>query len=160
MIVFDLECRPGGHRFEGWFANSAGYADQQSRGLVACPHCGSSEVVKALMAPNLGRKGNQIAVSAPADQPAVAAQAVAGGALPPEAQAVLAKLAALQAEALKQSQWVGSDFADQSRKMHYGELEQAVIHGQATLDEAKDLLEEGIAVMPLPFPIAPPDEIN
>jgi hypothetical protein len=69
-------------------------------------------------------------------------------------------LATIQAEALKASRWVGDSFAEQSRKMHYGEAEAATIHGQATRGEAKELLEEGIAVMPLPFPVAPPDELN
>lgn len=80
--------------------------------------------------------------------------------MPPEAQAVLAKLAALQAEALSSSRWVGKQFADESRKIHYGEVEDSVIHGEATPEQAKELLEEGIAVMPLPFPVAPPDELN
>lgn len=80
--------------------------------------------------------------------------------MPPEAQELMAKLSALQAEALKQSRWVGKDFADESRKMHYGETEAETIHGQATAEEARDLLEEGIALLPLPFPVAPPDELN
>jgi hypothetical protein len=83
-----------------------------------------------------------------------------GGELPAEAQEVMAKLAQIQAEALKQSRWVGKGFADESRKMHYGEAETETIHGQATAQEAKELLDEGIALMPLPFPVAPPDELN
>lgn len=154
MIVFDLECRTGGHRFEGWFANSAAYADQHRRGLVTCPDCGSSNVGKAAMAPAVGRKGNQLAGSPTASQP------VAGGKLPPEAAELIGKLAQLQAEALKESRWVGKDFADESRKMHYGEAEADTIHGQATPEQARELLDEGIAVMPLPFPVAPPDELN
>lgn len=154
MIVFDFECRAHGHRFEGWFASSEDYAAQQERGLVVCPHCGSADVAKAVMAPNVGRKGNQMA-AAPSTSPSVV-----GGAMPPEAQELMAKLSALQAEALKQSRWVGKDFADESRKMHYGETEAETIHGQATAEEARDLLEEGIALLPLPFPVAPPDELN
>ena len=153
MIVFDLECRGLGHRFEGWFASSEAFADQQGRGQVSCPQCGSSDVGKAVMAPNLARKGNQHSAASPA-------QPVAGGKMPVEAQAVLAKLAALQAEALRSSRWVGKQFADESRKIHYGETDDSVIHGEATLEQAKELLEEGIAVMPLPFPVAPPDELN
>ena len=154
MIVFDLECRGSSHhRFEGWFASSEAFADQQGRGLVICPQCGSSDVGKAVMAPSIGRKGNQLSKpSAP--------QAVAGGKMPAEAQAVLAKLAALQAEALSSSRWVGKQFANESRKIHYGEAEDTVIHGEATPEQAKELLEEGIAVAPLPFPVAPPDELN
>jgi hypothetical protein len=154
MIVFDLQCQPHGHRFEGWFASSDDYAGQRERALVACPQCGSVEVGKAVMAPNLPRKGNQ------ASSDRAAAQAMVGGALPPEAREVLVKLAELQAEALKQSRWVGNDFAEVSRAMHYGERETETIHGQASPEDARTLAEEGIAVMPLPFPVAPPEELN
>ncbi len=105
------------------------------------------------MAPAVPRKGNQQVTPA-------LAQAVAGGALPAEAQQVLATLAEIQARALKNSRWVGKDFAEQSREMHYGEREAEVIHGQATAEQAKDLLEEGIPVLPLPFPVAPPEDLN
>lgn len=154
MIVFDLECQPLGHRFEGWFASSEDFADQQARGLLTCPSCGCEDVAKAVMAPSIGRKGNQL--------PSVRARRkpVAGGVLPPEAREMMAKLATMQAEALKQSTWVGEDFADTSRAMHYGERETETIHGQATAKEAKGLLEEGIAVMPLLIPVTPPDELN
>lgn len=157
MIVFDLECRGGGHRFEGWFGSSSDFESQQARGLVSCPQCGSADVVKALMAPNLGRKGNQM--PGPSSKPE-APRPVANAALPPEAAVLAQELAKMQADALKQSKWVGGDFAEQSRAMHYGEREHEVIHGQATPDEARDLHEEGIAVMPLLFPVAPPEEIN
>lgn len=109
------------------------------------------------MAPNVGRKGNQLPMSAKrSDKP----QPVANAPMPPEAAAMMQALAKMQAEALKQSKWVGGKFAEQSRAMHYGEREHEVIHGQATLAEAKDLHEEGVPVMPLPFPVAPPDETN
>jgi hypothetical protein len=155
MIVYDLACRAGGHRFEGWFGSSDDFAQQHARGLVACPHCGSMEVEKAVMAPAVGRKGNQLPV--PAAKPA---QSVTNAKLPPEAAKMMATLHAMQSEALKQSKWVGDKFADQTRAQHYGEAEAETIHGQATLAEAKDLLEEGIAVMPLPFPVVPPGEAN
>jgi hypothetical protein len=150
MIVFDLSCGEG-HRFEGWFGSSDDFAAQQARGLVACPQCGSAEVEKAPMAPAVPRKGNQRAE---------AKQAVAGGALPPEAAEAFAKLAALQAEALKSSTWVGEEFAERSREMHYGERDPKAIHGQATPDQARALIEEGITVAPLLIPVAPPDELN
>jgi len=152
MIVFDLACSAG-HHFEGWFTSSDDFAAQQQRGLVSCPQCGSAEVAKAPMAPAVPRKGNQ------RSEPATT-QPVAGGAMPPEAAVMLAKLAQLQAEVLRDSQWVGKDFARQSREMHYGERDTAVIHGQATLEQARDLLEEGVPVMPLPFPVAPPEDLN
>lgn len=154
MIVFDLECSPAGHRFEGWFSSSEDFADQADRGLVCCPACGSDAVTKAPMAPRVARKGNQ--------QPAASASPVALSSqqLPPQAQEMMRKLAAMQAEALKQSRWVGDDFAQHSRAMHYGEREAETIHGQATLADARDMIEEGIAVMPLPFPVAPPEALN
>jgi hypothetical protein len=150
MIVFDL-CCGAGHRFEGWFGSSDDFAAQQGRGLVSCPTCGSGEVAKAPMAPAVPKKGNQRSE---------ARQAVAGGALPLEAAEMLGKIAKLQAEALKSSTWVGEQFAEQSRKMHYGESDPQAIHGQATPDEARALAEEGITIAPLLFPVAPPDEIN
>ena len=69
-------------------------------------------------------------------------------------------LATMQAEAIKNSRWVGESFAEQSRAMHYGEKETESIHGQATLEEARELIEEGIEVAPLPFPVAPPEQSN
>ena len=162
MIVFDLECSGGAHRFEGWFKSSEDFASQHERGLVACPHCGSGDVAKAPMAPRLSRKGNQMvaaastsALAAPEKAPMLTAPK-----LPPEAIAAMHALAAMQAEAIKTSRWVGDKFADESRAMHYGDADQATIHGQATREQAQDLLEEGIMVAPLLIPIAPPGEIN
>ena len=150
MIVFDL-CCGAGHRFEGWFGSSDDFAAQQGRGLVACPTCGSADIAKAPMAPAVPKKGNRRGE---------AKQSVAGGKLPPEAAEMLGKLARLQAEALKSSTWVGERFADRSREMHYGESDPAPIHGQATPDEARALVDEGITIAPLLFPVAPPDELN
>lgn len=177
MIVFDLECRTGAHRFEGWFASSEEFARQQGRGLVACPTCGSVDVVKGVMAPNLGRKGNQLPepivrrdpatparppapASLPVAAPIAAGVTNAGPPLPPEAIALFQAMAATQAEALKTSRWVGNDFADSARAMHYGETEHEAIHGQATADEARELMDEGIDVAPILFPVAPPNEAN
>ena len=155
MIVFDLECRAGGHRFEGWFGSSDDFVRQQERHLISCPHCGDGDVVKAVMAPSIGRKGNQVA-----QKPQPVPQAVQGGRLPPEAIQMMKAMAAMQSEALKESRWVGDSFAEASRAMHYGERDAETIHGQATLREAKELIDEGIAVAPLPFPVTPPKEAN
>jgi len=162
MIVYDLECRAGGHRFEGWFGSSDAFARQQEGGLIACPHCGSADVAKAVMAPRVARKGNQLpATVAPQRSQAAAAPApVTSAPLPPEAVALMHNLAAMQAEALKSSRFVGESFAEDARAMYYGEREAEQIHGQVTLAEAKELLEEGIAVAPLPFPVLPPDQAN
>jgi len=154
MIVYDLICDHG-HRFEGWFGSSGDYAEQRERGLVSCPQCGSGEVNKAPMAPAVPAKGNTRSnTAAPASQP------VANRPLPVEVQQALAKLAEAQAKALKQSTWVGDKFAEVSRKMHYGEADEQPIHGRASAEEAQGLADEGIPVAPLPFPIAPPDELN
>ena len=155
MIVFDLSC-PDGHRFEGWFGSSADYADQQARGLLACPVCGSAAVSKAPMAPAVPAKGNTRQEVLPPEAP----RQLANTPMPPQVQKALAGLAKAQAEALKNSSWVGDKFADETRKMHYGERDEALIHGQATLAEAKALIEEGVPVAPLPFPVAPPEKLN
>lgn len=157
MIVFDLICDDG-HRFEGWFGSSQDFAEQQDRGLVACPQCGSPMVTKAPMAPAVPAKGNSRAEAVPAD--AGDAVPVSNKPLPAEVQKALATLAKAQEKALKNSTWVGDKFAEQSRAMHYGEETEKPIHGRASSEEAKSLLDEGIAVAPLPFPIAPPDELN
>lgn len=154
MIVYDLACIHG-HRFEGWFGSSSDYADQHARGLLHCPSCGSLEVSKAPMAPAVPAKGNaRQEVLPPETRP------MANTPMPPEVQRALAALAKVQAEALKNSTWVGEKFAEETRKMHYGEREEAPIHGQASLAEAKALIEEGVPVAPLPFPVAPPEKLN
>ncbi|MDP3906018.1 DUF1178 family protein [Novosphingobium sp.] len=154
MIVFDLICAPHRHHFEGWFASSADFEEQRGRGLVDCPQCGSAQVTKAPMAPAVPKKGNQVSTVPAAGQP------LAAGAPPAAIDPAIVKLAELQAELLKQSKWVGGKFADVSRAMHYGEQDAALVHGQATPDEARALVEEGISVLPLPFPVAPPDKLN
>ncbi|MGQ2942124.1 MAG: DUF1178 family protein [Blastomonas fulva] len=169
MIVFDLKCT-NDHVFEVWFASSEAYEDQRTRGLVACAFCGSTDVAKAVMAPRLNAKGNQQLVSAPArgdtadGVPSSPAPVAVSNAAPPvdaaKMRAVLQALAQAQARALSQSTWVGGDFADRARAMHYGEEDHAPIHGQAAPGEAAALIEEGVAVAPLPFPVVPPEAQN
>ena len=153
MIVFDLACAEG-HRFEGWFTSSRDFEDQHAQGYVSCPQCGSHEVAKVPMAPAVPAKSNTRADPAPERHP------VANRKMPAEVAVAMKALAEAQARALKGSRWVGDRFAEESRAMHYGERDQATIHGQATREEAEGLLEEGIAVAPLPFPVAPPEELN
>ena len=163
MIVFDLECRLLGHRFEGWFGSSGDFAAQQQRGLVSCPQCGSGDVIKAPMAPNVARKGNQLAtaksIAAEKAEP-TSPVPMSTARLPPEAVKIMQAMAAMQAEALKTSRWVGDKFADDARAIHYGEKEAEPIHGQTTMEQAEELLDEGIAVAPLPFPVAPPTKTH
>ena len=176
MIVYDLQCHLHGHRFEGWFGSSDDFARQQERGILACPHCGTTDVTKAPMAPAVPRKGNQQAASVLPDEASASPSAASGtapivpvashgagplgGGVPPEMVRAMQALAQAQAEALKSSRWVGDKFVDQSRAIHYGETDAEPIHGEATPDQAKALLEEGIEIAPLLFPLAPPDKIN
>jgi hypothetical protein len=155
VIVFDLCCGAGDHRFEAWFASSDSFADQQARGLIACPTCGDAEVKKAAMAPRVGAKSNQIQVASTGP----AAPSVAEPS-PDLVRRVIAEIAAKQAEMLPQSRWVGRDFADAARAMHEGRVAEDLIHGQASPDEAQALRDDGIAAMPLLVPIVPPDAIN
>ncbi len=156
MIVFDLSCDRG-HWFEGWFASSSDFTTQRERGLLTCPECGSEEIIKAPMAPAVPAKGNR-RVNLPVPQEA--AKPVSNAEMAPEVVKAMKALAKAQAKALENSTWVGNKFAEKSRAMHYGEADVAIIHGQATLKEAKDLADEGIAVAPLPFPVAPPEDLN
>ncbi|UAB77208.1 DUF1178 family protein [Erythrobacter sp. SCSIO 43205] len=162
MIVFDLHCEHG-HRFEGWFKSSSNFEEQQARGLVTCPQCESDVVSKAPMAPAVPAKGNtrQEVVPATQRQPAPAeAQAVSNAPPPEEVKKAIEALAKAQAKALEKSTYVGKNFVKEAREMHYGERDEAPIHGQASLEEAKQLAEEGVPVAPLPFPVAPPEKLN
>jgi hypothetical protein len=173
MITFDLHCAFG-HGFEGWFSSSTDYDEQKLKGLLRCPYCDDAHVEKSLSAPNIGRKGNQ----APArkDVPAaLTADAVVGEkgsganpivpsanvtAAPQELAAMMVKLAEIQKEVLKDSQWVGRKFADEARAIHYGETENRQIHGETSPKEAEALAEEGISIAALPLPIVPPEAKN
>lgn len=166
MIVFDLSCRDGGHRFEAWFRSSEDFARQQDLGLLACPECGSAAIEKATMAPAVGRKGNQGPVARAESRASDTPPAVRPGArgpvakVTPEMQAALTALARMQHEALAKSRWVGGDFAEEARAMHYGERDAEPIHGEASGAEVAELLDEGVEIAPLPFPVAPPDALN
>lgn len=141
MIIFDLRCG-GGHVFEAWFGSTGDYDDQQARGLVSCPICGAAEVEKAPMAPRL-------AGPAHAETPS-----------PQAMKAMLAEMASLQNKLLEKSDNVGDRFPDEARAIHLGEAEARAIHGRATRRDAEDLLDDGIPVSPLLFPLADPGEAN
>lgn len=158
MIVFDLQCSAA-HVFEAWFGSSGAFNDQRLRGLLVCPICADTDVSKAVMAPNVAAKGNR------STQPPAARPSQSGGhpdrtPSPAEVKAALHVLAQAQAQVLSQSTWVGRGFAATARAMHDGTADQAPIHGEATLAEAKELIEEGVAIAPLPLPIVPPETIN
>lgn len=147
MIIFDLKCAPEGHVFEGWFGSSTDYEDQQGRGLVSCPVCGSGEVGKAMMAPAVSAKSNSSARDLFSGDPE-------------SVKRMLAALAAEQKRILAQSEHVGERFADEARAIHLGEADARAIHGRATRDQAESLLGDGILVAPLPFPVVEPGEEN
>ncbi|MDX3909707.1 MAG: DUF1178 family protein [Sphingobium sp.] len=157
MIVYDLKCARHGHPFEAWFGSSADYEDQRSRGLLSCPTCGDVDIEKALMAPAIPTKGNRKAE--PSSQQIVMAQGPQAVEAT-KARAVLEQLAKAQSEALKDSEWVGRQFADVARAMHYGERDHSAVHGEVAPDEARALVEEGVPVAPLPFPVVPPAKQN
>ena len=138
MIHYDLICDKG-HAFDGWFRNSAAYDEQAARGLVSCTVCGSAKVEKQLMAPGIpvksNRKADQKMVAAPAD---------------PRLAELMTMMREMRRHVEENAEYVGDRFAEEARKIHYAESEQRGIYGQATPDEAKELLEEGIAVHALP----------
>lgn len=145
MIVFDLKCG-GGHVFEAWFGSTADYESQRERSLIACPMCGDIAIDKAVMAPNVAAKGNR---RGDTQSPAKS-----------DPKQLMAALAEAQAKMLEGSQWVGMAFAEKARAMHLGDEAHAPIHGQASAEEAKALIEEGVAVAPLPLPVVPPEQRN
>ncbi|MDB5686054.1 MAG: hypothetical protein JWR77_643 [Rhizorhabdus sp.] len=162
MIVFDLACAPAAHVFEIWFGSSADYESQNQRGLISCPYCGSIDVDKAVMAPRVAAKGNQRSepnkLPVPASDGAV--PMASGTPSPEQFKAMVHALAEVQAKMLKGSEHVGRRFADEARSMHLGEIDSRPIHGQATIEEAQALVEEGIPVAALPLPVRPPGQDN
>lgn len=145
MIVFNLRCRASGHVFEGWFGSTDDYESQHRRGLVQCPLCGDAQIEKAPMAPRVAAKGNR-SDTAPPD--------------PAEVKAMMAKLASLQKKMLESSEHVGERFADEARAIHLGEADARSIHGKATRAQTDSLIDDGIPVAPLPFPVIEPGEEN
>ncbi len=164
MIVFDLVCKPHGHKFEGWFGSSADFDDQKASGLLTCPTCGSPSVSKGLMAPNVGAKGNQHSDRSPDEAnsaPVSSAGTVSNAASVPADHGEILKLAAeVQEKLLEQSEWVGDEFPEKAREIHYGETDEKSVHGIATPDEVEALEDEGIEIAPLPLPVAPPESQN
>ena len=147
MIRYDLKCAKG-CEFESWFASSAAYDALAAAGMVSCAVCGGDNVEKALMAPRVrtARKTAEAAPEAPrpSEETAPVLSAPAGG----EVETMLRKL---RAEIEAKSDYVGDRFASEARAMYVGDKEHRAIHGEATKDEAKSLMEDGVPVAPLPF---------
>ena len=152
MIHYNLRCAKG-HAFESWFQSSSAYETQEKRKLVSCPVCGSTKVERAIMAPRVvSKKGREQAVSEPL--PAPTTTEVAAPAPTPllmaQEQELRAKLKELRDHIVKNADNVGESFPNEARKMHYGDIEHRPIYGEASPDEAKALIDEGVEVMPLP----------
>lgn len=154
MIVYDLDCAAG-HRFEGWFRSSDDYSEQRDKGAIACPHCDSRKVQKAVSLPHLAKHAGKPRAAAP--QMAPAGDRFAGAhhapplpaALEEEMQTVFRKL---RRHVEQTCEDVGLRFAEEARRIHYGESEARGIYGEATAPETAELIEEGIEIMPLPGP--------
>jgi hypothetical protein len=149
MIHYTLRCDRG-HAFESWFQSSSAYESQEKRKLVNCPVCGSAKVERAIMAPRIvSKKGRDSAVPAPA----AAADAATPGSTPllmAQERELRAKLKELRDHIVKNADNVGERFPTEARKMHYGDIEHRPIYGEASPDEARALIEEGVEVSPLP----------
>jgi hypothetical protein len=155
MIRYALVCNKG-HDFESWFQDSAAYDKQIKRKLIACPHCGSAKVEKAIMAPRLaGSRKREMTAEPPAAAPAPEKAPVAM--ISPQEKELRSKLKELREHLTKNADHVGPKFPEEARKMHYGETKHRSIYGEASPDEAKALAEEGIEFHPLPIL---PDERN
>jgi hypothetical protein len=132
MISFDLRCSDN-HVFEGWFGSSRDFEDQKARGLLSCPMCGDEQVDKALMAPNVAsKKGSD---SEPEITP----------------QKMMVMLRQMRKQVEKNADYVGPAFAEEARKIHYGEVDQRDIYGESTPEESQELEDEGIEFASLPW---------
>jgi hypothetical protein len=153
MIHYNLRCADG-HAFESWFQSSSAYETQERRKLVNCPVCGSSEVERAIMAPKImSKKGRENAAVEPLPAPAPTTEVTAPSPTPllmAQERELRAKLKELRDHIVSSADNVGERFPNEARKMHYGDIEHRPIYGEASPDEARALIEEGVEVMPLP----------
>jgi hypothetical protein len=152
MKVLDLKCTFG-HAFEGWFASEDDFVGQCERSLVLCPVCGDPSVVKQLSAPRLLLSADR-AASTKDDEHGHAAPAARGGSALAEAWLALAR------HVVEHTTDVGAQFADEARKIHYGDRPERGIRGTATPEETRSLLEEGIEILPVPLPAAAKESLH
>jgi hypothetical protein len=130
MICYQLVCKKT-HSFEGWFRDSAAYDQQASKGLLACPTCNSKGVQKAPMAPAVSKKAGLDEAAA-------------------RAHAMREWVTQVRRHVEENAEYVGDRFPDEARAMHHGDAEERQIYGEATIEDARDLIEEGVPVAPLP----------
>lgn len=151
MIRYNLRCERG-HAFESWFQSSQAYESQEKRSLVSCPACGSAKVERAIMAPQIVSKKNRDS-TAPQPPPAASTEAAAPTSTPlmmAQERELRAKLKELRDHIVKNADNVGERFPNEARKMHYGDIEHRPIYGEASPEEARSLIDEGVEVSPLP----------
>ena len=142
MIRYNLRCERG-HSFKSWFQSSTAYDSQVKRKLVTCAVCGSAKVEKAIMAPQITstkKRGTPASEDSPTSMPAMMA----------EEREMRAELKELHDHLVKNADNVGGQFSNEARKMHYGDIEHRPIYGEASAEEAKSLIEEGVEVGSLP----------
>ena len=131
MIVFNLNCSDCSFAFEGWFENTKDYNKQIKQGLVCCPSCNSVQIKKGLMAPNLAKKSNTK--------------------ISKRNKSITSNVKKLKKIIEKEFDYVGDKFTEEAKKIKYGEAEERAIYGEASIDQTKELLNEDIDVLPLPF---------
>lgn len=177
MKVLNLRCAHD-HHFEGWFGSEADYVSQHERGLIACPLCADTEIQRLPSAPHVHTSGSrrvvaEDAAAASASAPAAASASAAASAATPitkpsdSTSNAVVPVPNHSVQLTHQAAWmravqhvmantvdVGPRFAEEARRIHYGETEERAIRGQASAAEAKALAEEGISVLPLPVPVA------
>jgi len=130
MILFTLRCASG-HEFEAWFRDGEGFETQQNAGEITCPHCGDSQVEKAVMAPNIGRSRDKAPPISPAQ--------------------MRAALVELRRQVETNCDYVGERFAEEARRIHYGEADPHAIYGEASTEESRALADEGIEFGRIPW---------
>ena len=133
MIIFNLKCFNCDFNFEGWFENSKEYLKQNKKNLINCPSCESTNIDKGLMAPNLNKKSNSKKKNIK--------------------KSLASNMSKLKKIIEKNFDYVGENFTEEAKKIKYGEVKERSIYGEATLEQTKELIEEEIDVVPLPFSI-------
>lgn len=151
MISYTLKCKDG-HRFESWFQSAAAFDTLKDSGHLSCAVCGAPEVEKAIMAPAVSASRGK------ADAPPSEAAPVPVASPPEMPSDVQAALQKLKAHVEANSDYVGTSFAKQARDMHLGDAPERPIYGEVTPSDAKDLIGDGVPVLPLPF--APTKKVN
>ena len=131
MIVFNLNCSDCAYSFEGWFENTKDYNKQIRKGLLTCPSCNSTQIKKGLMAPNVAKKSNSK--------------------ISKRNKSIASNVKKLKKIIEKEFDYVGDKFSEEAKKIKYGEVKERSIYGEASIAQTKELIDEDIDVLPLPF---------